>query len=912
MLFTQHTIHHKFIAPALVVLFMLLSVVGFGQSNDDCPGCQDCTNFSHPIFSAWGLPDTVCADQVIPFSIGYNDNNTIVIAPQEEDSTQPESMFISDGVPCNGDNCTYSSPITFSGYSGHIIDSSSIKYVRLNIEYEYADQINIKLRCPNDQSVNILYHGGEGSQDQCSHTPEGTWINRQNSIGYLYDDVFWIVLANFGVPVTDQNTNPYDPCDISLHTHGTGWNYCWSNNINNNYAFDDGRIYRNINGNNNIINNISYSLDSTHISSNEQFYHPDQSFSQLAGCPINGTWTIEIFDFQTFDTYNGYLFDWEIVFDDDVLIPAGNSVDSAAVIIPNSNGQMDEQYFSYGNSDTTFIFNAPIVSHNTTITDSLRLFDPATGCWYDTVFQITVLAPKGTRHDPIPICAGGSATLAADCNNSKFSEDFDEIDTGGDTWHSHSNNNQTHDGPGSNEISENENILSNFPTRTKVFPAGGKVKLGNTQHVIGSMESIPIDLNYPFSVLVRAKGWGVEATSSTPPKKTKVNVIVDKGQSTQQEQSFETDPPYHWPGTDAYRDYSLSFNSATSNSTITVETENISNYDTRAFVDYVVTKNEGCTYLWSDGTDSWGNDSTNSTITVSPQTTTTYYVTVTPPDGGCVRVDTFMVVVNPLPEVSITVPSDICPNVGTVDITANIQTATAASYTYTWTGDNITFSPNPSTSESTTNTVSATIPPAPGSCGQSYPISVSVMDGNGCVGEAEGNIVVRDLGAPVITGTLQTLSVNGCSENDKPEAYTTVDELEAAGLDISGDCTYNSDLSVTSSDSPVSGDCIKTLIRTYTVTNVCGKFSTVPQTITINMLDFAAIMPDNGGTTVSCPALAVAPTLPEVNDNCGNPLTGVLKSGYPTELSGCEGDIVYKYAFTDCEGNADVHVHDRA
>ena len=33
-------------------------------------------------------------------------------------------------------------------------------------------------------------------------------------------------------------------------------------------------------------------------------------------------------------------------------------------------------------------------------------------------------------------------------------------------------------------------------------------------------------------------------------------------------------------------------------------------------------------------------------------------------------------------------------------------------------------------------------------------------------------------------------------------------------------------------------------------------------------------------------------------------MTGVLKSGYPTELNGCEGDIMYKYAFTDCEGNA--------
>ena len=39
-----------------------------------------------------------------------------------------------------------------------------------------------------------------------------------------------------------------------------------------------------------------------------------QPFSNLNGCPLNGTWEIEICDIFSID--DGYLFDWGISFDD--------------------------------------------------------------------------------------------------------------------------------------------------------------------------------------------------------------------------------------------------------------------------------------------------------------------------------------------------------------------------------------------------------------------------------------------------------------------------------------------------------------------------------------------------------------------------------------------------------------------
>ncbi|MFL9836853.1 T9SS type A sorting domain-containing protein [Flavobacterium sp. ST-75] len=57
-----------------------------------------------------------------------------------------------------------------------------------------------------------------------------------------------------------------------------------------------------------------------------------------------------------------------------------------------------------------------------------------------------------------------------------------------------------------------------------------------------------------------------------------------------------------------------------------------------------VSDNEGYTYAWMPG------DLTGAELTVSPEVTTTYTVTATDADSGCINVITFTVQVNPLPE----------------------------------------------------------------------------------------------------------------------------------------------------------------------------------------------------------------------------------------------------------------------
>jgi hypothetical protein len=69
-----------------------------------------------------------------------------------------------------------------------------------------------------------------------------------------------------------------------------------------------------------------------------------------------------------------------------------------------------------------------------------------------------------------------------------------------------------------------------------------------------------------------------------------------------------------------------------------------------------------------------------------------------------------------------------------------------------------------------------------------------------------------------------------------------------------------------------------------------GKFVAVANTGTGNRVMTSLSF---GGSTVACAALAVAPTLPTVTDNCGNTLTptGPVVSSTPS----CEGDVTYTY-----------------
>ena len=99
------------------------------------------------------------------------------------------------------------------------------------------------------------------------------------------------------------------------------------------------------------------------------------------------------------------------------------------------------------------------------------------------------------------------------------------------------------------------------------------------------------------------------------------------------------------------------------------------------------------------------------------------------------------------------------------------------------------------------------------------------------------------------------------------------------------------------SDVPT-GSCPSSIARTYRVTDACGDFINVVQTITINPP--VVIIPANGSNSVNCPANAVLPTPAAVTDNCGRNVPATFVSSTP--LPTCEGTVTYNFVYTDCQG----------
>ena len=344
------------------MLFMALAVRGFGQCN-------------LPIhLSGQNLPDSICSGQTI--------NVTYDIVTEEVVPPTSEPMYIPGGA-CSDDNCVYdsafcthTSTINYSGYGDQTItDSNSIKYIRLNIEHSYPGVLSIQLRCPSGQSASILNCGlyfDEGNSFECrQYIPNGS---RGWSEGY---DPYVFEFLKFGDPDNE------------------GWNYCWSNHMEtpNTIQYSDnpnGLIYA--------IPDV-FETDLAHFDSSDveyglNFYHPDQNFSSLVGCPLDGEWSIDIIIGSLYEGADGNLFDWEIVFDQQ---PTDAGEVTNAEILPNTTDQSDTCFttpvINNENETTTvsFSFTAPTVSSETSFSNTLRLTS-TTGCTFDTTITFTVIA----------------------------------------------------------------------------------------------------------------------------------------------------------------------------------------------------------------------------------------------------------------------------------------------------------------------------------------------------------------------------------------------------------------------------------------------------------------------------------------------------------------------------------------
>jgi subtilisin-like proprotein convertase family protein len=215
-----------------------------------------------------------------------------------------DTILLPDGEPCNG-NCFYRSSVTFSDFSAGatIRNANDLLYVMLNIEHTFIGDIYIAITCPSGRRSVILSQCGSGSATCHAQIPSGydTWVSGVGTSNHG---------ANFGNP-NSGNSSSCDP-NASGNELGIGWNYIWSENTSRGYTYAGGTglIYDDANVHNSTV-------DSSDLANMSQIYVPQETFNNLIGCPLNGTWSIEVVDGWGGD--NGHIFNWELGLNEELL-----------------------------------------------------------------------------------------------------------------------------------------------------------------------------------------------------------------------------------------------------------------------------------------------------------------------------------------------------------------------------------------------------------------------------------------------------------------------------------------------------------------------------------------------------------------------------------------------------------------
>lgn len=289
----------------------------------------------NPIKTIFDL-DAICNEDSLLVNVGYEgENGTLTLRPiifqQEFSQANNDRTFIPDGPGCPV-QC-FSNPVEFNDFTpGKKVTSvSEICSICINYEHTFMGDYRVAIRCPSyNASVSstagqaVLKYGKFGSGTTCDplapeNSPDGTSAGGGDNTG-------WPHSSNNG-------------CDSINNPFGIGLDYCWSRNgaytlvtgDAADFPTDDNAMF--ISNTRNTISdfvtfpmiptyfsnpyggttpaasNMTTRTPSNHVAKTD-YYRPASDFSELVGCPLNGTWEAVICDFWSGD--NGWVFNWSM------------------------------------------------------------------------------------------------------------------------------------------------------------------------------------------------------------------------------------------------------------------------------------------------------------------------------------------------------------------------------------------------------------------------------------------------------------------------------------------------------------------------------------------------------------------------------------------------------------------------
>ena len=284
-----------------------------------------------------------------------NSGGTVIGDESENGSSitwvEDNSLVFDNGIYIPDNQGCLETEIVFNQFGTAVIDDvSDFSSVYFNMEHSFVGDITISLICP-DGSVMSIYPEAGGS---------GTFL---------------------GEPIDDESGTPGVGYDYSFSPSSTGGS--WMEYLNGGGA--------------------------SPIPAGD--YAPEGSFADLIGCPLNGSWTLEVCDIVGAD--DGYVFEFGIAFNasfyPNVLqfTPiVGTGCDSSYWVEPNALTQIGP--------DCDWAIFDPATPGNYTF--QYRVMNDF-GCEFTQEVSVTAVAPPEVNAEDIPLCVGANNQLQAVIEN---------------------------------------------------------------------------------------------------------------------------------------------------------------------------------------------------------------------------------------------------------------------------------------------------------------------------------------------------------------------------------------------------------------------------------------------------------------------------------------------------------------
>jgi len=267
------------------------------------------------------------------------------------------------------------------------------------------------------------------------------------------------------------------------------------------------------------------------------------------------------------------------------------------------------------------------------------------------------------------------------------------------------------------------------------------------------------------------------------------------------------------------------------------------------------------TYEWFDDVALTNLIGSAATLTVSPATTTTYYVKATD-ENGCYGIDEVRVNVLSVPVCSIDGDAAICPSE-----TATYSGPEGEGLTYNWS-----ISGNASIDGAIDSKLVAIN--SSGDCDGRFTLVLTVTNEDDCSSICEKTVLLKDETPPTFASCPTTSIDLGCN----PKTLPNSDMAIAAVGTITDNC--DADVAVTATGGEITGDCTKTQVWTVLADADCGPDATC--TVTYRWKE-DLVLPVITTTTEDA-YLGCSPSSTDIG----------IALGSATALDNCDGNISYR------------------